>query len=86
MLSTSSESKSIQRKLQCFSLLRSERVTTNENGITNGIEIYKNRSGALRVMASNNDCVLRSFDGETLKLSRFVRMHASACCARERPA
>ena len=48
-------------------------MTTNENGITNGIEIYKNRAGALRVMASNNDCELRSFDGETVKLSRWPR-------------
>ena len=50
------------------------RVTTSENGITNGIEIFRTAGGATRVMASNNDCVLRSLDPEALKTH-----HVSPC-------
>lgn len=37
----------------------SMRVTTSENGITNAIEIYRTAAGQLRVVCSNNDCMVR---------------------------
>ena len=42
-------------------------MTTSENGITNGIEIFRTAGGATRVVTSNNDNVLRSLDPEALK-------------------
>lgn len=48
----------------------SVRVTTSDNGITNGIEIFRDRAGGARVMASNNDSMLRTFDANSLKCIR----------------
>ena len=53
-------------------LPRSTRVTASDNAITNGLEVFRERSGATRVMASNNDNMLRVFDAATLKCIRCV--------------
>jgi hypothetical protein len=50
----------------------STRVTASDNAITNGLEVFRERSGATRVMASNNDNMLRVFDAATLKCIRCV--------------
>eukprot|EP00951_Prasinocladus_malaysianus_P047316 scaffold649864_cov37-Prasinocladus_malaysianus.AAC.1 len=42
----------------------SARVTHNENGITNGVELHDSYSG-LRIMSSNNDAAVRIFDANT---------------------
>lgn len=50
----------------------SGRVTQSENGITNGIEIFNSVQYGTCIMTSNNDAIVRVFDGETFKLrSRF---------------
>ena len=49
------------------------RVTTSENGITNAIEIARTSAGQLRVICSNNDCVLRLLDAETFRIVGQVR-------------
>lgn len=50
----------------------SGRVTQSENGITNGIEVFNSLQCGTCIMTSNNDAVVRVFDGETFKLrSRF---------------
>ncbi|XP_010521195.1 PREDICTED: uncharacterized WD repeat-containing protein C2A9.03 isoform X1 [Tarenaya hassleriana] len=38
------------------------RVTSDENAITNAVDIYHSPSGSLRVMMANNDCRVRVFD------------------------
>lgn len=42
--------------------MRMGRITDDENGITNGLEVFMPRGGATKIMASNNDSVLRVFD------------------------
>ncbi len=49
-------------------LPRSMRVTTSENGITNAIEIARTAAGQLRVICSNNDCVVRLLDAESFRV------------------
>ena len=51
----------------------SMRVTTSENGITNAIEIARTSAGQLRVICSNNDCVVRLLDAETFRIVGQVR-------------
>ncbi|KAG2485962.1 hypothetical protein HYH03_015405 [Edaphochlamys debaryana] len=49
------------------SLLYCGRITASDNGITNGLEIFAQRSGATVIMSANNDAQLRLFsaaDGE----------------------
>ncbi|KAK4254530.1 hypothetical protein QN277_009902 [Acacia crassicarpa] len=46
------------------------RTTYDDNAITNAVEIYKDRSGAVHFMASNNDCGVRDFDLERFELSK----------------
>ncbi|XP_039041524.1 uncharacterized WD repeat-containing protein C2A9.03-like isoform X3 [Hibiscus syriacus] len=41
------------------------KLTTDENAITNAVDVYRNPSGAMRVMAANNDAQIRIFDAET---------------------
>lgn len=41
-----------------------QKVTQAENGITNGIEIFQNRTGATYLMTSNNDQMVRVLDTE----------------------
>ena len=47
-------------------LLCSKVMTTMDSGITNGLEIYENASGAAQIVASNNDNVVRLLDAEQL--------------------
>ncbi|KAK5824199.1 putative WD repeat-containing C2A9.03 [Gossypium arboreum] len=50
----------------------STKVTTDDNAITNAVDVYLNPSGAMRVMAANNDAQIRVFDAETFStLNRF---------------
>jgi WD40 repeat protein len=49
------------------------RTTYTENAITNAVDIYRNSSGALHFMASNNDCGVRDFDMERYKLVQLFR-------------
>lgn len=44
------------------------RTTFEDNSITNAIDIYKDSSGALRFMVSNNDCGVRDYDVERFQL------------------
>uniref|UniRef100_A0ACD5WYY4 Uncharacterized protein n=1 Tax=Avena sativa TaxID=4498 RepID=A0ACD5WYY4_AVESA len=44
-------------------------LTGNKKSITNAVEIYKSpNGGATRVMAANNDCVVRTFDTDKYSL------------------
>ncbi|XVF64753.1 hypothetical protein PTKIN_Ptkin09bG0192200 [Pterospermum kingtungense] len=48
------------------------KLTTDENAITNAVDVYCSPSGAMRVMAANNDAQIRMFDAETFgSLNRF---------------
>ncbi|KAL1151426.1 hypothetical protein V6Z11_A09G041200 [Gossypium hirsutum] len=50
----------------------STKVTTDDNAITNAVDVYLNPSGAMRVMATNNDAQIRVFDAETFStFNRF---------------
>ncbi|KAM3314278.1 hypothetical protein ACQJBY_033240 [Aegilops geniculata] len=40
----------------------------NKKSITNAVEIYESPNGCTRVMAANNDCVVRTFDTEKYSL------------------
>ncbi|XP_022855191.1 uncharacterized WD repeat-containing protein C2A9.03-like [Olea europaea var. sylvestris] len=46
------------------------RTTYDDNAITNAVEIYTSRSGALHFIASNNDCGVRDFDMEKFQQSK----------------
>ncbi|TYH72375.1 hypothetical protein ES332_D05G251400v1 [Gossypium tomentosum] len=41
------------------------KLTTDDNAITNAVDVFNNPSGALGVMAANNDAKIRIFDAET---------------------
>ncbi|XP_062101084.1 uncharacterized WD repeat-containing protein C2A9.03 isoform X2 [Humulus lupulus] len=48
------------------------KLTTDENAITNTVDICRNPSGSMRVMAANNDAQVRVFDAENFTcLNRF---------------
>eukprot|EP00249_Psilotum_nudum_P015257 c25227_g1_i2 orf=116-883(+) len=48
------------------------KITYDENAITNAVEIYDDTSGAVRMMTSNNDSVVRVFDAQNFTvLQRF---------------
>ncbi|CAK8566326.1 unnamed protein product [Lathyrus sativus] len=40
------------------------KITTDDNAITNAVDIFCNSSGSLRVIAANNDSQIRVFDSE----------------------
>ncbi|GLT44909.1 hypothetical protein SLA2020_187820 [Shorea laevis] len=40
------------------------KLTSDENAITNTVDVYHNPSGAMRVVAANNDAQIRIFDAE----------------------
>ncbi|KAK8552220.1 hypothetical protein V6N12_040830 [Hibiscus sabdariffa] len=44
------------------------KLTTDDNAITNAVDVYCNPSGAVRVMAANNDAQIRIFDAETFAI------------------
>ncbi|KAF2299647.1 hypothetical protein GH714_002180 [Hevea brasiliensis] len=41
------------------------KVTTDENAITNAVNIYHNHNGLLRIMTANNDAAVRVYDAES---------------------
>ncbi|XP_022742599.1 uncharacterized WD repeat-containing protein C2A9.03-like isoform X2 [Durio zibethinus] len=41
------------------------KLTADDNAITNAVDVYHTPSGAMRVMAANNDAQIRVFDAET---------------------
>ncbi|XVE95335.1 hypothetical protein REPUB_Repub02eG0088100 [Reevesia pubescens] len=48
------------------------KLATDDNAITNAVDVYRNPRGAMRVMAANNDAQIRIFDAETFaNLNRF---------------
>nr|CAB3483366.1 unnamed protein product [Digitaria exilis] len=47
--------------------------TSDDNGITNSLEIYEKPSGSLHFLASNNDCGLRDFDMEKFQICNNFR-------------
>ncbi|KAJ0986968.1 hypothetical protein J5N97_005324 [Dioscorea zingiberensis] len=60
--------KSLDRKGICFCC----RMTYNDNAITNALEIYDSSSGAVHLLASNNDCGVRDYDMEKFQLSQLL--------------
>ncbi|XP_047979954.1 uncharacterized WD repeat-containing protein C2A9.03-like isoform X2 [Salvia hispanica] len=49
------------------------KVATDENAITNSVDVYNNPSGAMRVITANNDAQVRVLDGGNFKcLNRFT--------------
>ncbi|KAL0313963.1 UNVERIFIED_CONTAM: putative WD repeat-containing protein C2A9.03 [Sesamum angustifolium] len=49
------------------------KLATHENAITNSVDIYRNPSGSMRVIAANNDAQVRIFDAENFaRLSHFT--------------
>lgn len=58
------------------------RVTDNENGITNAIDIYESYTGSLSLVLSNNDSAVRLVDASTcLNSSTFEMPWAVNCSA-----
>lgn len=51
-------------------LLCSMRVTNNDNGITNAIEIFHTREGGTRIMTANNDQMVRVYDAAHFQVVR----------------
>ncbi|KAJ3694705.1 hypothetical protein LUZ60_000082 [Juncus effusus] len=49
------------------------RTTYDENAITNAVEIYNSSSGAIRFVASNNDCGVRDYDMEKFQLCKHFK-------------
>ncbi|XP_050265329.1 uncharacterized WD repeat-containing protein C2A9.03-like isoform X1 [Quercus robur] len=48
------------------------KITTDENAITNAVDVYHNPNGSMRVMTANNDAQVRVFDAENFAcLNRF---------------
>ncbi|KAK8684094.1 hypothetical protein V6N13_040131 [Hibiscus sabdariffa] len=43
----------------------STKLTTDDNAITNVVDVYRCPGGAMRVLAANNDAQIRMFDAET---------------------
>ncbi|KAL3830449.1 hypothetical protein ACJIZ3_019251 [Penstemon smallii] len=49
------------------------KIATDENAITNAVDIYRNPTGSMRVMAANNDAQVRIFDAVNFAcLNRFM--------------
>ena len=46
------------------------RVTNNDNGITNAIEIFHTRDSGTRIMTANNDQMVRVYDAAHFQLVR----------------
>ncbi|XP_065880887.1 uncharacterized WD repeat-containing protein C2A9.03-like isoform X2 [Euphorbia lathyris] len=50
----------------------STKVTTDENAITNAVDIYHNPNGSVRIITANNDAHVRIFDAESFAcVNRF---------------
>lgn len=67
--------------------VRRVKVTENENGITNGIDIFQARGSGPHIVASNNDAVLRVYDASAaaLKCVRCAVLHGSSVSLRMPP-
>lgn len=61
------------RSVHAPGLLYNQRLTNDENAITNAIEIAQTRSGARCIMTSNNDACVRLFDIAKFQLLRCSR-------------
>lgn len=65
----------VVRSVKQPGLLFNQRLTTDENAITNALEVSETRSGARCIMSSNNDACVRLFDPaagfQQLRCSRF---------------
>ncbi|XP_019099378.1 PREDICTED: uncharacterized WD repeat-containing protein C2A9.03 isoform X4 [Camelina sativa] len=49
------------------------RLSTEENAITNTVDIYRSPSGSLRLITANNDCTIRVFDAQGFtRVSEFA--------------
>ncbi|TVU37792.1 hypothetical protein EJB05_11127 [Eragrostis curvula] len=48
----------------------STKVSGDDDSITNSVDVYESANGSTRVMAANNDCVVRVFETE-----RFLQLH-----------
>ncbi|GAQ83831.1 hypothetical protein KFL_001640060 [Klebsormidium nitens] len=60
------------KNLETPTVSYSGRITHADNAITNAIEVTDSPSGAVRMLTSNNDCIVRVFDGASFAiLSRF---------------
>ncbi|KAF8388571.1 hypothetical protein HHK36_027246 [Tetracentron sinense] len=44
------------------------KTTSDENAITNAVDIYESLSGGIRFVTSNNDCAVREYDVERFQL------------------
>ncbi|KAG2709297.1 hypothetical protein I3843_05G211500 [Carya illinoinensis] len=44
------------------------KVTTDENAITNAVDVFRNPNGSMRVMTANNDARVRVYDAENFAL------------------
>ncbi|KAI4307369.1 hypothetical protein L6164_030568 [Bauhinia variegata] len=42
------------------------KIATDDNAITNAVDVYRNHNGSLRVITANNDAQVRIFDAESL--------------------
>lgn len=48
------------------------KVTTDENAITNAVDIYRNQNGLMRITTANNDALVRVYDAESFAcVNRF---------------
>ncbi|CAE5959371.1 unnamed protein product [Arabidopsis arenosa] len=49
------------------------RLSTEDNAITNTVDIYRSPSGSLRLITANNDCKIRVFDAQSFtRVSEFA--------------
>jgi WD40 repeat protein len=49
------------------------RLSTEDNAITNTVDIYRDPSGSLRLITANNDCKIRVFDAQSFtRVSEFA--------------
>ncbi|KAG8660397.1 uncharacterized WD repeat-containing protein C2A9.03 isoform X2 [Manihot esculenta] len=49
------------------------KITTDENAITNAVDVYHNQSGSIRITTANNDALVRVYDAERFAcLNRFT--------------
>ena len=56
--------------LTCCAPPCSSRITLDENGITNAIEISQQGADTPRLITSNNDKLVRVFDSQSFQITR----------------
>ncbi|XP_039146499.1 uncharacterized WD repeat-containing protein C2A9.03 isoform X2 [Dioscorea cayenensis subsp. rotundata] len=57
------------------------KVTSDDNGITNSVDIYESTCGSRRILAANNDCNVRIFDIENFTLLNCFPFSWSVNCS-----